>query len=319
MKTRLAIYDFAVRYQLDPAGMGRLQQLAGLAGAPPALAQRLPLWIAAMAALLLGLGIVSGVAANWQLMPRTVQFTVLQLAVLLPCAGCVAWPALRLAMGIAAVLATGALLAYLGQTYQTGSDPWQLFALWSVLIFPLCAYVRHDILWSALILLLLVALKLWLDAQPSHEEGARVRAAAIAWSIVGLLCLAFGHRWSALAGSGPYRRLAAAAGMFMLSAQSVSFRGYATTALSAGVASLALLPLCGIFCAKRWRDLPMACAAGLCLNFMAMLSYVRANLFSEVSFDGQLLLAGLTAVMLLAVTAGCIVWLTGALAEVRDE
>lgn len=39
------------------------------------------------------------------------------------------------ALGLAAVL-VGALFALIGQTYQTGADPWQLFAVWTLLILP---------------------------------------------------------------------------------------------------------------------------------------------------------------------------------------
>jgi len=38
-------------------------------------------------------------------------------------------------LGLAAVL-VGALLALIGQTYQTGADPWQLFTLWAALLLP---------------------------------------------------------------------------------------------------------------------------------------------------------------------------------------
>ena len=40
-------------------------------------------------------------------------------------------------MGLLAMLGMGALFAYFGQTYQTGADPWQLFALWAALSLPL--------------------------------------------------------------------------------------------------------------------------------------------------------------------------------------
>ncbi len=39
------------------------------------------------------------------------------------------------ALGLAAVLA-GALFALIGQIYQTGADPWQLFAVWTALLLP---------------------------------------------------------------------------------------------------------------------------------------------------------------------------------------
>ena len=56
-------------------------------------------------------------------------------------------PALRVPGALAALLATGALFAYFGQTYQTGADPWQLFALWALLTLPLALAARSDALW----------------------------------------------------------------------------------------------------------------------------------------------------------------------------
>lgn len=48
---------------------------------------------------------------------------------------------------LAASLITGALLALVGQVYQTGADSWQLFAIWSVLIIPWVLIARFPILW----------------------------------------------------------------------------------------------------------------------------------------------------------------------------
>lgn len=48
---------------------------------------------------------------------------------------------------LAASLITGALLALVGQVYQTGADSWQLFAIWSALIIPWVLIARFPILW----------------------------------------------------------------------------------------------------------------------------------------------------------------------------
>lgn len=48
---------------------------------------------------------------------------------------------------LAASLITGALLALVGQVYQTGADSWQLFAIWSALIVPWVLIARFPILW----------------------------------------------------------------------------------------------------------------------------------------------------------------------------
>lgn len=54
----------------------------------------------------------------------------------------------------------GALFALIGQIYQTGADPWQLFALWSALQIPL--FIARPNVASALLLCTTLNLTLWL-------------------------------------------------------------------------------------------------------------------------------------------------------------
>lgn len=44
-------------------------------------------------------------------------------------------------------LLIGSLFALFGQTYQTGKDPWQLFALWTLFITPLAFTAKKSSLW----------------------------------------------------------------------------------------------------------------------------------------------------------------------------
>ncbi|WP_223789379.1 DUF2157 domain-containing protein [Marinicella meishanensis] len=71
------------------------------------------------------------------------------------------------ALLLSAVLVLGALLALFGQTYQTGADPWQLFATWAMLITPLVLFSRAEVLWLVLVLLLNTALSLYLQVNRS--------------------------------------------------------------------------------------------------------------------------------------------------------
>lgn len=52
----------------------------------------------------------------------------------------------QLLLLVASVI-TGSLLALFGQVYQTGADTWQLFATWSLLIFPWVLIARFPALW----------------------------------------------------------------------------------------------------------------------------------------------------------------------------
>ena len=110
----------------------------------------------ALAILLLCSALISVIAANWSELSKTIRIALVQGVVVLT-AG-VAWIANRrgygwwpeyspvpLLMGLSAV-AVGGLWALLGQIYQTGADPWQLFAVWALTITPWLVGLRSIIL-----------------------------------------------------------------------------------------------------------------------------------------------------------------------------
>ena len=55
---------------------------------------------------------------------------------------------------LTASLLLGVLLAFYGQTYQTGADTWQLFFTWAILIFPWVFIARFPALWIVWIALI---------------------------------------------------------------------------------------------------------------------------------------------------------------------
>ena len=56
----------------------------------------------------------------------------------------------------------GVLLALVGQTYQTGADPWQLFFYWAVLMLPWVIIGRFSALWMLWIFLMNVSILLYM-------------------------------------------------------------------------------------------------------------------------------------------------------------
>lgn len=78
-------------------------------------------------------------AYNWDAMGRFAKFGLLESAIIVSVAGY--WrfdpqqPTGKGALFMAVIL-LGGLLALFGQTYQTGADPWQLFAIWALLSLP---------------------------------------------------------------------------------------------------------------------------------------------------------------------------------------
>lgn len=161
MKTRLAVLDLVARAGLDDRQASRLWQLAGFGDMPPRMLARVRMGITLAGAGCAGLGLIFWVAANWSLLSRWQQFTLLQALVLVPCAVAAAFGRAPAVAGLLALVCTGGLFAYFGQTYQTGADPWQLFALWAVLTLPLACCARSDVVWSAWAVVGLVAIALW--------------------------------------------------------------------------------------------------------------------------------------------------------------
>ena len=171
MNLRITLYELGARHSLNAAAMRRLLVLAGLGAEPGDLLRRCRQGAAVAAGLLGGFGIICWVAANWADFGRTGRFVLLQSFLVAMCAGALLRPAARTPFGAAAILAIGALLAYFGQTYQTGADPWQLFAWWAALALPLCLSVRNDIVWALWALLATTAIALCLRAYTHYQWG----------------------------------------------------------------------------------------------------------------------------------------------------
>ncbi len=134
--------------------------------------------LALCAALLLGAGLIFWVAANWQEQTRQFKYHLLQSAVLAPALFAV-WRPARLPCLLLATLSLGGLLAFVGQTYQTGADPWQLFAVWAALSLVWTVLSRHDVLWTVWVLICGTAIGLW-------SGGHLLSAFARPWSFMGI-------------------------------------------------------------------------------------------------------------------------------------
>ncbi|MGL4354945.1 MAG: DUF2157 domain-containing protein [Aeromonas popoffii] len=157
---------------LDWVRRGRLAQVQlpaalALCELPPGhsrwqwLFDRLLLWLGSLC---LGAGLVFFVAFNWQELGRLPRLALLELPLLAMLVLLWRKPLAdtpRQALLLAAALTIGALLALVGQTYQTGADPWQLFATWALMLLPLAALGQSPLLWTLSWLLGQLALVLY--------------------------------------------------------------------------------------------------------------------------------------------------------------
>jgi uncharacterized membrane protein len=124
----------------------------------------LALW---MGAVFLAVAVIFFFAYNWKELGHFARFGIVEL--LLTTAILVSWRLglERMSGKAALLLATllvGALLALVGQTYQTGADPWELFATWALLALPWVAVARFSPLWLLSLTLVNLAVSLYYHA-----------------------------------------------------------------------------------------------------------------------------------------------------------
>lgn len=145
------LYTLAEDGALTPAQLAAAATVAPLE--PPreawlAAADRL---LAFAGVLLLAAGAIFFFAYNWEALDRLTRLAI-AVGALAACtaAGLLARPfgtAWRAAL-FGACLTTGALLALVGQIYQTGADVWELFAAWAALMLPFTLLSRSAASWS---------------------------------------------------------------------------------------------------------------------------------------------------------------------------
>lgn len=155
------LHRLVAQFSLSPTQATRLWQLAGVHQPRADLARQTERGLGAVAALLLGAGLIFWVAANWQDQTRQFKFYVIQAFLAASLLGALAWPRGRTALLLLATLALGGLFAFIGQTYQTGADPWQLFAAWGALALLWMLAARSDVLWALWVLIVDTGIGLW--------------------------------------------------------------------------------------------------------------------------------------------------------------
>jgi len=316
MPIRLTLYRWAAEHGLDRPALARLHALSGLGEPPPGLEARLPRGVAVLAAALAGLGIVLWIAANWETLGRFGRFALLQAFVAAMCAGALWRPAARAPFALAAFLGTGALFACFGQTYQTGADPWQLFALWAVLTLPLVVAVRSDVLWAPWALVAMTGISLWVHAHIGHRwrvEPDDLAVHAIGWVAAFLLTAWLSPAFRGVSGAGPWSlRTAATLAVVMLTLTALGGLFHREVAPHYWLTLVLLAITAAVLARPRTFEVYVLSAVALGLNTLIVAGLARA-LFSDMSNDepvGALLLLGLIAAGLLAATVSGILRLT---------
>lgn len=154
------ILDWAEQGRIRPDVLPAALRLAGVTPSPAdwrRFADGLALWLGVI---FLGAGVIFFLAYNWDALGRFAKFGMVEVLILAAIFACFK---LRLdqlsgrAALLGATLLMGALLALVGQVYQTGADTYELFAVWALAVFPWVAVGRFGTLWLVWIGLLHLA------------------------------------------------------------------------------------------------------------------------------------------------------------------
>jgi len=262
-------------------------------------------------------GVLVFFAFNWQDMHKFAKFGVLAGAISLLAA--VAWwrpaedMAGRAALGGAQLLA-GVLLAVIGQTYQTGADAWQLFALWTLLAIPWALAARAEPPWWLVIVVGNVALLRYCSIRPGVGGAFELlfdtlHARVVILWLLGAVLLQL-VLWLALKAMAPGLGFRGQTGARLLGALACGYAGWAGVAALFGqrvntslllLAALALVVL-GWWFRQRAFDivaLSLVCLTGIVLAIATAGRVLFAGQFEYASF----LLLGLLTVGLATAAA----------------
>lgn len=297
---------------MTPKPMRPLLSPGNPAHEPAALAHWLPRGVAVLAAALGGLGVVMWIAANWETLGRFGRFGLLQALVLAAGVGAAMRPAARAPMGLLALLGIGALFAYFGQTYQTGADAWQLFALWAALALPLCLGARSDVLWAPWALVAMTAIALWTHTHSGHRwsvDPHQLPVHLLAWAaallMVGAVCPAL-QRFS---GASVWAfRTAVVLAVLAFTGTALGALLHKTVAPHYALGVLLLGACAAVLSQRRTFDVMALSVVALGLNALLVCGLVRwlSNLSPNGDWIGRLFLIGLFAAGLLSVSVSAI-------------
>lgn len=299
---------------IPPDQVAKAVRITGLNPSPRAWAvfvDRLLLWLGG---LMLAFSVLFFIAYNWAEMGRWLRFGMVQAALVLA-VGIALWAnanavAYRVALTAASLL-VGVLLALLGQVYQTGADPWQLFFVWALLALPWVWAARFELLWMLWLGLLNLAIGLYFRTW-GGPFGALANSDAALWGVLGLNTLAlaawewgaYSRRW----GSGLWAaRLLAVGSGVPITLLLMSLIAEMPPVWSPVVVAypLWLAALYAVY--RHWRpDLFMI--AGGCISAITVVTWLLARylLWEGDWQEGSLMLM---AVAVLAMGAGAVMWL----------
>ncbi len=168
-QARGRIVEWAEQGRIAPGGMRRALELAGALPGRVQWRRFLDRLLAFMGGTMLAAALVFFFAYNWQDLGRIAKFALAEAPIAI--ALLIVWRlGLEALSGqaalIVAALLVGALLALVGQVYQTGADTFELFAVWALAILPWVLVGRSAPLCLLWLLLLNLACTFYFRVMP---------------------------------------------------------------------------------------------------------------------------------------------------------
>jgi len=271
----------------------------------------------------LGAGAIFFVASNWTGFGRYQKFGLVEAAIVISVLA--AWKlGIDRVAGKAALLvaslATGGLLAFFGQTYQTGADTWELFASWGALVLPWILVARFAPLWVLWMAIVNLAIALYFRTFP-FVLGIVMDPERQGWALFIVNTLALGV-WELLAQRRGWLderwavRLLATAGGAAITGLAVVAVADWDGQIVAMIAYLAWLVVIHVVYRRIIFDLFMI--AGTCLSvIVTVTAFLATHIFdsSEGAEAGLLL----TALAVIGMTAGAAAWLRTIASEQQHD
>jgi uncharacterized membrane protein len=272
------------------------------------------LWCGAAA---LAAGVIFFIAANWSRLGRFARLGLVEVVII--AAVLAAWKSgLDRVAGKAALLlatlATGALLALFGQTYQSGADTWELFGTWGVLVLPWILLSRFAAMWLLWLAIVNLAIALYVATFPSffgilfgfeQQAWAHFGFNTIAWGIWELLA----HRYDWLNERWGPRVLAVASGTLITGLACVAVADWDGAVLSIVVY---LAWLVAVFYVYRYIEVELFMIAGALLSAIVFVTVFLAVRLEDSLGDGGGLLVAL---VVIGMTAAAAMWIRNIASE----
>ena len=301
--SRQDILEWAEAGRIEPKNLRPALEIGGVL---PDRAQwrgfldRLLLWLGAV---MLAASAVFFLAYNWHELGRFAKFGLAE-ALIVAALGVLWWQGLERPAGKAALLAaaifTGALLALIGQTYQTGADTFELFAAWAAAILPWALLGRFPALWVLWLALANLAVVLYFQAFRGLF-GILFGPERLLWLLFGLNTVALAV-WEGLAFAGvawlrerwDLRLLATASGALVTALAVIDVFGKDLFGWG-GPVWLAWLAAAYAVYRRRIKDLYVL--AGGVLSAVVVVASLLGRLMADVRGEaGALLLIGLVVI-----------------------